>query len=191
MGGTGVDQLQPLRSVLAHVYQEARPRRVAVLGCGPGGGLDVIDPERTDRFVGVDLNPDYLALARQRHPQLGGVAEWICTAVEECELAPASFDLIHAVLLFEYLDPSPVMARIAPWLAPRGLLSIVLQLPGGDAAISATGFSSLQRLSGLMHLVPPDQLCALAAREGLVLQGSTEIPLAREKRFWAGRFTRP
>jgi len=186
MGEEGVDQLGPLRRIVEQVYREVQPSRVAVLGCGPGGALDVIEPGRTARFVGVDLNPEYISLARQRHPQSSAVAQWLCDPVEQCELEAASFDLIHAALLFEYVEPSQVLPRIARWLSPEGVLSVVLQLAGGDAPISETRFASLGRLSGSMRLVPPDRLCELAVREGLRLRSSTEIPLARGKRFWVG-----
>src|SRR5438046_1827051 len=58
MGEAGVDEAGPLRAIFEDVYRTVRPRRAAVLGCGPGGGLDVIDPACTDRLVGVDLNPE-------------------------------------------------------------------------------------------------------------------------------------
>jgi SAM-dependent methyltransferase len=191
MGESGVDQLGPLRRIFEQVYRNDYPMRVAVLGCGPGGGLDVIEPFVTERFVGVDLNPEYLSLARQRHPHLSEAAEWICAHVEQCAFEAASLDLIHAALLFEYVDPSVVLPQVARWLSRGGILSVILQLPGGDAPISETRFSSLQQLSGLMRLVPPDRLCDLATRAGLTLRSSTEIPLARGKRFWAGTFARP
>jgi SAM-dependent methyltransferase len=123
MGEAGVAQLGPLREIFQEVYREVRPRRVAVLGCGPGGGLDVIEASGTERFVGVDLNPEYLRVARQRHPRLESVAEWVCRPIEECQFEAASFDLIHAALLFEYVDPSVVLPQIGRWLAPRGVLS--------------------------------------------------------------------
>jgi SAM-dependent methyltransferase len=191
MGAAGVDQLRPLRDIFADVYQRVRPAGLAVLGCGPGNGLDVVDPAVTRRVVGVDLNADYLALARQRHAPLAGVAEWIRADVTACALDPAGFDLIHASLLFEYTDPALLLPRIAGWLAPGGVLSVVVQLPGGDAAISATGFASLQTLAGLMALVPPERLRALAAGAGLTETSSRDVPLARGKAFWAATFTRP
>ena len=188
MGTAGVDQLGPLSAILADVYRQVHPAHLAVLGCGTGDGLHVVDPTRTRRFVGVDLNPDYLALARQRQSRLAGVAEWICADVATCALEPARFDLIHAALLFEYVDPLLVLPRIAGWLSPGGVLSVVLQQPGGDAPISETGFASLQSLSALMALVPPERFRDLAARAGLSETSSRRIPLARGKSFWAATF---
>ena len=147
MGAGGVDQLAPLRAIFADLYARVRPARLAVLGCGPGNGLDVVDPAVTRRFAGVDLSADYLSLARERHPRLAPIATWICSSADRCDLEAAGFDLIHAALLLEYIDASAVVPRIAGWLAPGGVFSVVLQLPGGDARISATGFASLRTLS--------------------------------------------
>jgi SAM-dependent methyltransferase len=191
MGAGGVDQLAPLRAIFGDVYARLRPARLAVLGCGPGNGLDVVDPAVTVRFAGVDLNADYLALARQRHPRLAHAVDWIHASVDRCDLEASGFDLIHAALLFEYVDVAAVLPRIAGWLAPGGVFSIVLQRPGGDAAISDTGFASLHTLAGLMRLVEPDDLRRLATRTGLVEHSAATIPLARGKSFWAATFRRP
>jgi SAM-dependent methyltransferase len=191
MGATGVDQLAPLRAIFADVYARVRPSRMALLGCGAGNGADVVDARITTTFIGVDLNPEYVALARARHPQLARVADWRCARVEDCELAAASLGLVHAALLFEYVDPALVLPRIAGWLAPGGVLSVVLQLPGGDATISDTGFASLHALSALFRLVSPDELRAHAAGSGLVEQSATAIAVARGKSLWAATFARP
>lgn len=190
MGGDGVDQLAPLEKILAQVYQRLRPARMAVVGCGTGNGLEAVDPTVTQRFVGVDLNPEYLSLARARHPRLATIAEWMCADVAQCTLGPAGFDLIHAALLFEYVEPAAALPRIAGWLAPGGVFSVVLQLAGGDARISPTAFASLQKLSGLMRLVSPEELRDLTARVGLTEVSSAEIGLSRAKSFWAGSFAR-
>jgi hypothetical protein len=89
------------------------------------------------------------------------------------------------------VDPTALMARIARCLAPGGTLSVVLQLPGGDAQISETAFSSLRALSRLMRLIPPDEMLDKATRAGLTLRSERNVPLARGKSFWAATFERP
>ena len=71
------------------------------------------------------------------------------------------------------------------------MLSVVTQLPGGDAPISATAFPILGTLAPLMRLVPPDHLRALASGAGLTEVSSTQVPLAREKFFSAATFATP
>jgi SAM-dependent methyltransferase len=190
MGPDGVDQAGPLRALFAAVYRDLLPQHLAVAGCGTGDGLEVVDASVTGRLLGVDINPEYIALARARHPGLAGVAQWIASPLETCDPAggDGAFDLVHAALFFEHVDPALAIGKLARWVAPGGTLSVVLQLPGGDGAVSATAFTTLRRLDGHMHLVPPAHLCDLAAREGLRVGSSKEVPVARGKRLWAGRF---
>jgi len=185
-----VGQLGPLREIFALVYGELRPRRLAVLGCGPGNGLEAVDPAITGRLVAVDLNPEYLALARQRHARLAAIADWRCGPIEGCDLGSGELDLVHAALLLEHLEPAPLLARIARWLAPGGVFSVVLQLPGADAPVSPTGFSSLGALEPLMRLFPPERLEVDAGQAGLALRSSRRLPLPRGKGFWVGTFGR-
>jgi SAM-dependent methyltransferase len=191
MGPDGVGQLAPLHDIFARVYRELRPARVAVLGCGTGNGLDAIDPAVTERLVGVDLNPEYIALARRRHARLAKLAEWLCASVEDCALERGHFNLVHAALLFEHVDPAKTLPRITPWLAEAGVLCVVLQQPAGEAPVSETPFASLRHLDGHMRLVAPHRFCELAPSAGLALRSSEEVPLPRGKSFWVGQFVRP
>jgi SAM-dependent methyltransferase len=135
MGPDGADQLAPLARIFGEVVAAARPRSIALLGCATGNGLEAVDPAVTSRVVGVDLNPEYLALARRRHAALGEALDLRCADLLACALEPAAFALVHAALVFEHLDPAALAASIAAWLAPRagwlaprGICSVVLQV---------------------------------------------------------------
>ena len=190
MGSGGTDQTRVLADCFAAAYRAVRPRALAVLGCGPGTGLEAVDLAITHRLVAIDVNAEYVALARTRHARLAPVTEWICDPVETCTFAPASFDLVHAGLFFEYVDLDVVGALVTRWLAPGAALSVVLQLPGGDAVISPTAYPSLNRLASIMRLVPPEALVAALSPHGLGLEEAREIPLPRGKRFLAACFRR-
>jgi len=120
MGPQGVDQRAPLSAIFEEVYAAAQPDRLLVLGCGTGDGLEHVNPAVTKRIVGVDVNLQYLGVARQRFIGLGARLELFCSEAERFRAAPASFDLVHAALLLEYLHPEPLVRRIAEWLAPHG-----------------------------------------------------------------------
>ena len=190
MGPGGADQTRILAACFEESYRVSSPRSLAVVGCGPGIGLAVVDPALTKRLVAIDVNAEYLALARARLTSLESIAEWICQAVETCRFSAASFDLVHAGLLFEYVDVDVVSGLIAGWLAPGAALSVVLQLPGGDAVISPTPYTSLNTLASILRLVPPETLVTTLAAHGLELEHRREIPLSRGKRFLAARFRR-
>ncbi len=158
MGPEVADQLAPLASLFGRVCRARRPRRIALLGCATGNGLECVDVATAERVVGVDIHPGYLALARERHRRLGSRLDLVCDDVLAARLEPAAFDLVHAALIFEYLDPALLVARIAGWLAPGGACSVVLQLPAAVGSVTPTPYASVRGLAAAMRLVPPDEL---------------------------------
>lgn len=188
MGPQGVDQLAPLSAMLEEVYAAAQPDRLLVLGCATGNGLEHVNPAVTKRTVGVDVNLQYLGVARQRFIGLGARLELFCSDAEKFRAAPGSFDLVHAALVFEYLLPEPLVRRIAEWVAPHGTCSVVLQLPGGAGPEAPT--KTMQIIERAMKLVPPDELTRLFDHYGLPLRRAKTVPLKHGKSFWAGLFGR-
>jgi len=186
MGPEGVDQLAPLSALFQEAVLGAQPDRVLVVGCGTGNGLEHVDPAVTRRVVGLDVNLQYLGIARQRFFHLGPKLELYCTSVATWRHPAQSFDLIHAALVLEYLHPEPVVAQLAGWLAPGGTLSVVLQLPTGDAPPSDQ--KALEIIRKAQRLVNPDELTALLAAQGLKLRRSRTVPLKYGKSFWFGTF---
>ncbi len=189
MGVEGVDQLAPLAAIFQEVYLAAQPDRVLVLGCATGNGLEHVDPAVTQRIVGVDVNLQYLGVARQRFFHLGPRLELFCSEAEKFRGAqPGSFDLVHAALILEYLHPEVLVRKIAEWLTPDGTCSVVLQLPGGEAPAAPT--KTMQLIAKAMKLVPPDELTRLFEHYGLHRKRAKTVPLRHGKSFWVGLFGR-
>jgi ubiquinone/menaquinone biosynthesis C-methylase UbiE len=188
MGPAGADQLAPLARLFQEAYLAAQPDRVLVVGCATGNGLEHVDPSVTKRAVGVDVNLQYLGIARQRFFHLGPTLELYCNELEKFRQPAASFDLVHAALVLEYVQPDVALRRFAEWLAPGGTCSIVLQLPGGSAPEPAN--RAMQIISKAMHLVDPKELVTAAATHGLSKRREQVVPLKHGKSFWAGTFAR-
>jgi SAM-dependent methyltransferase len=186
MGPAGVDQLAPLSQIFQEVYAAAQPDRLLLLGCATGNGLEHVNPAVTKRIVGVDVNLQYLGVARQRFFHLGPRLELFCSEAERFRAAAGSFDLVHAALVFEYLHPEPLVRRIAEWLADGGTCSVVLQRPGG--AGPAAPSKAMRLIERAMRLVPPAELTALFEQARLPLRRSSTVPLRGEKSFWVGIF---
>ncbi len=186
MGPEGVDQLAPLSAIFQEVYLAAQPDRVLLLGCATGNGLEHVNPAVTQKVTGVDVNLQYLGIARQRFMHLGAKLELFCAEAEKFRAAPQAYDLVHAALIFEYLHPEPLVRRIAEWVAPTGSCSVVLQLPGGDAPPPAN--RAMQIISKAMHLVDPVELTRLCEGHGLALRREKRIPVKHGKTFWVGIF---
>jgi SAM-dependent methyltransferase len=192
MGPQGADQLRVLSGLFAEAYARARPARVAVLGCATGNGFEYVDPAVTGRLLGLDLHPGYLAVAASRHARLGAVLELQCTDVSQVEIDPGSLDLVFAGLFFEYVDPDPVLRRLAGWLKPGGVLAVVLQLPAAACAeITPTRFTSIRKLSGFLRLVPPDRFDVAAREAGLEPGPSRTVPIKGGKEFRFAEYLRP
>jgi SAM-dependent methyltransferase len=188
MGPEGVDQLAPLSGIFQEVYASAQPDRILVLGCATGNGFEHVNPAVTQNVVGVDVNLQYLGIARQRFMHLGPKLELFCSEAEKFRTQPASFDLVHAALVFEYLHPEPLVRRISEWLAPGGTCSVVLQLPGGSAPLAPT--KTMQLIEKAMKLVPPDELTRLFEHYGLPRKRAGTVALKHGKSFWVGLFGR-
>jgi SAM-dependent methyltransferase len=182
MGMDTVRQLQALAEVFATVLAEVRPRRLAVPGCTTGNGLEHVRPKVTDRVVGVDLNLEYLHLLRRRFAgRLPGLAT-VAADLRRPVLRPGAFDLVHCALTLEYLDPRTAVPAMASWLAPGGVLAVVLQLPSPRSGpVSATPYPSLQTLAPIMSLVKPAELDRLATGCGLGRERQWQVALPRGK----------
>lgn len=188
MGPQGVDQLGALSAIFGKIYAALKPARLAVLGCATGNGLEHVDPAVTRQVVGVDVNIQYLAVARQRFAALGASLELYCEDVLRVRLRRGALDLVHAALLFEHVDPLPLAERIATWLAPGGACSVVLQLTAPVPPVAAP--ASMRAVAAGVRLVAPAELRASFRRAGLEERRAYEVPVG-SARFLVALFTRP
>ncbi|HUL59348.1 MAG TPA: class I SAM-dependent methyltransferase [Anaeromyxobacteraceae bacterium] len=186
MGIKGVDQLGPLSQLFQEVYAATQPDRLLVLGCATGNGLEHVDPNVSKRIVGVDVNLQYLGIARQRYFHLGPRLELYNQEVEKFRAAPGSFDLVHAALIFEYLYPEVLVRKIAEWLAEKGTCSVVLQLPGGEGPEPPS--KAMQIIKKAMKLVNPEELTSVFEQYKLPRKRSKVVSLRGGKSFWMGLF---
>ena len=191
MGPAGADQLRPLSTEFARALAAVRPASLLVLGVATGNGLEHVNLDVTRRVVGLDVNAQYLALTRERHGRLGARLELCCADAECAELESGAFDLVWAGLFFEHVDAGLLVPRIAGWLAPGGWLVAALQLPAPAGPVTPSRYATVQALAATMHLVPPAELGALLARQGLALRGAGEVALAHGKALHVSHWQRP
>jgi len=94
--------------------------RVLELGCGAGVPATALLSQRFD-VLGVDISGGQLALAAQRVP----AATFRKADMTALELPEASFDAVTAFYSFIHIpraEQLPLLAKIARWLRPGGLL---------------------------------------------------------------------
>jgi trans-aconitate methyltransferase len=179
-----VDQSRMLGDELEELLQTHRPHALAVIGCAGGNGFERIDPQHTQRVVGVDINPDYLACAQRRFDGVYPSLELICADVQNSALTFAPVDLMFAALIFEYVDVCTTLANLTACLRPGATLAVLVQLPAaGKAPVTATPFVSLASLSAVMRLTPPEEVIGAARSAGLSLSTMRRIELTTGKRF--------
>jgi SAM-dependent methyltransferase len=187
MAAPSVIQLQMLDTIFEEVLDKSSPASVCVLGCTAGNGFQHLINRNLKRVVGIDINQIYLAECRAWFIEDVPNLELICADLNEFDLNEDVFDLIHAALIFEYVEVGPVLAKIHKWLKPGGILSVVLQIPSElSSPVSETNCVPLQRLSSLMHLIKPADFKDIASENGLMELGSKEIELKKGKSFYAG-----
>jgi SAM-dependent methyltransferase len=191
MTAPSVMQLQMLDQLFEKVLDEFNPSSICVLGCTAGNGFQRLINRNLERVVGIDINPIYLAECRAWYIEDVPNLELICADLNEFELAKPEFDLIHAALVFEYLDLNPALEKSYRWLKPGGILSVVIQVPSDiPDADSDTSCIPLRRLSTLMNHILPEEFKESAAKIGLIELRSEQVELKKGISFNIGIYER-
>jgi SAM-dependent methyltransferase len=189
MGSPRVLQQQYLSRIFHEVLERFRPRAVAVLGCATGNGFEHIDSRITRRVVGVDFNPEYVAVLRDRFEWRIPGLSLHCTDIAEFDLEPRSVDLVHCGLVLEYIEPAIVLRKAVQWLKPGGSFTVVLQLESaGHGHVTDTEYESLARLDSVMKLVEPADLVRVATETGFEETLTRVDLLETGKQFHVGCF---
>ena len=184
MSAQSVGQLQMLDKIFEGVLDEYSPNSIAVLGCTAGNGFQHLINRSLDLVVGIDINFKYLAECRAWFIQDVENLQLICADLDELELSDSTFDLIHAALIFEYVEVDSLLAKISRWLKPNGILSVVLQLPCKFLPpVSDTPYQSIKALTPFMKLVDQDVFVSRADLFGLNEETRYKIKLSGGKEF--------
>lgn len=129
MGHPHVAQLAFLSDVFKESLERYDASAIAYLGSATGNGLEHVRPTRTHRLTAIDINSEYLEILRTRYQKKIPCLETVEADLNEIQGPARSYSLIFAGLLFEYLDPDPMLKRISRWLEDGGgrLLMIALR----------------------------------------------------------------
>ena len=189
MSSPAVGQRPVLGRLLGEALETVRPNVVLVLGCSTGNGLEHVNRAVTSRVVVVDVNPKYLLRLRERFPNPTFELDVRPGDVIDIELEREAYDLVHAGLIFEYLEWPVLLPRVAMALKPGGVLSVILQTPSASSpAVTPTTFTSLRKLQSLFCFVEPTALVDAARGEGLNLNARHTEALPAGKSFEVLRF---
>lgn len=188
MGSDNLRQLEALSDLFKRVLDLCSPKSVAVLGVAGGNGLEQIDSAITKRIVALDINPRYIEAIRQRYRTLRGL-ELCCADLTDTHLSLAPVELVHAALLFEHTGLGRCLDNALLLVAPRGKLSVVLQLPSEtEQGVTPTRYLSMQALRDCFALVDVAQFCRELEGKGLHLSHEEQQSLPSGKALWLGIF---
>lgn len=187
MGPEGVQQLAVLSDLFALALHDG-PDSVAILGIAGGNGLDRIDRQVTRRVAGVDINPAYLDIVRTRYGDLE--LHGVDLSQGPAPIEPVS--LVHAALFFEHAGLDPALDHALRLVRnPGGRLCVVLQLPSttSEAAVSNTGYASIQKLKDHFQFVDPQDFRQRMNSRGFTLEQESRHPLYGGKALWFAMFS--
>jgi 2-polyprenyl-3-methyl-5-hydroxy-6-metoxy-1,4-benzoquinol methylase len=191
MSAPNVGQAALLAGVLANALRRLRPVSVAVIGCAGGSGFDRIDPRQVGRVVGVDINPDYLAIARTRYSARFKELELHCADIAAPHFSVEPVEFIYAALVLEYVDASPALRNLAAACAHGGHLITLSQRPSKSmGSVTSTDFTRVQTLSAVLEFVDPRDLEAMAHGAGFELRGAATVSSVAGKDFALHTFQR-
>lgn len=87
------------------------------LGCGSGSLLDVLE-RRGHRTIGMDVRPEGLARAHERHPE----ALLVQAEADRLPLRDGVLDAVVALDVLEHVDDAAALREVARVLRPGGVL---------------------------------------------------------------------
>ncbi len=150
------------------------PQGTTILDIGCGGGEPVARYliDRGFNIVGIDINPDLIALARTRFPQQDWhVGDMRTVTIEQCFAAALLWNSLH---LLSRADQGLMAQRTASWLSPGGRLLFNVEPAAAQGAegchlgarfregLDAADYSATLTRNGMVEIahIENDRTCA-------------------------------
>jgi ubiquinone/menaquinone biosynthesis C-methylase UbiE len=189
MSDKGVRQYKMLNSAFKRAYQIKKPHRLLVLGVTDGNGLEYVSEKITNKIIALDINPEYIKTAQRRFQKIIPQCDFLCEDVTNYKFPLDYFDMVHAALLFEYVDYQNILINIAGSLKFGGVLSTVIQIKDKNISkISKTPYKSLQNLVSIMKIVDINEFLECTASNSLLEIRHEILKPCGEKSFYFGIF---
>lgn len=177
-----VYQLQTLNGMMKEQFCSFDAESVMILGIAGGNGLEHVDDEKFKTVYGVDVNPDYLAVCRQRYPNLEKVLKPICADLTDKELHLPGAVLLIANLLVEYIGYEcfqQVVKKVKPLY-----VSCVIQINRAAAFVSDSPYlHAFDGLSSVHHQIEESKLIASMQEIDYAITKKQERDLPNGKQF--------
>jgi ubiquinone/menaquinone biosynthesis C-methylase UbiE len=165
--------------------------RILDVGCGPGV-LTAALSERARQLVGVDLTPEVIRVARQRHGGLANVA-FVRGVVERLPFASARFDAVVLRLALHHFEhPAEALSEIRR-LLPDGSRLVLLDILTSTDAEVAELHNAIEKLRDPSHarFMPLAALRDTARSAGFTLVRELAWEGTRDFAGWARIINQP
>ena len=187
-----IGQAQMLAETLEALVKRYVPQSVAILGCAGGNGFERLMPLQLDRIVGLDINPQYVATARERFGKSLPQPELYVADLQSTQRLFEPVEFVYAALVFEYVEIKKGLSFASRHCAPGGIFATVMQRRDADEEwVSPSPYSSLLGLESVFRWVAPERFQAEAERVGFALESSDDVVAGGGKGFSVQVFRRP
>jgi ubiquinone/menaquinone biosynthesis C-methylase UbiE len=178
-----VGQSRILGSLTRQTLRKYNPEKFLLPGCASGNGLEHVDNNVTSQVYALDINPEYLEFTVNRFQHRIPNLRTICCDLLTDKLELTDIDLAFCGLLLEYVDPHIALPKIIGTLNKQGNLVIVIQRNNSASFVSKTRYSSLEKLSGIVSDVLPEEIDNICRQIGMTKAFQEEIPVNDGKSF--------
>lgn len=177
-----VFQFQALNKMMKDQFYAYPAQSIMILGVAGGNGLEHVDRQVFHKVYGVDINRNYLDTCVDRHPELQGVFEPICTDLtQEISKLPYA-DLVVADLVIEYIGYECFQSAIRQ-ISPR-YVSAIIQINMDDSYVSDSPYLHVfDRLDEVHHQMEETALVSAMEQIGYKKAAQTEAELPNGKRL--------
>jgi hypothetical protein len=175
-----VYQLQALNEIMCGQFYRYPVSSAMVLGVAGGNGLEHIDPARTKRVYGVDVNAAYLDACAERFTELSGVFVPILADLCGASLSLPRADILIADLVVEYIGYAALQNAVGQ--ANPGYVSAVIQLNPDSGFVSDSPYlHAFDALDAVHRQIDAQGLEQAMAQTGYTQIYSEQTPLPNGK----------
>lgn len=177
-----VQQLQALNRIMSDQLDRYDVSTAMILGTAGGNGLEHVDTTKFDVVYGVDINPQYLEICRQRFSHLGSHFKGLLLDLADLSLSLPKSELIIADLVIEYIGYEAFACHMQK-ICPK-YISVVIQVNKGDGFVSDSPYlHAFDRVAEVHHQIDGTGLKHSLSRIGYSCILNEEYPLPNGKLF--------
>ena len=188
MSASNVGQLKKLSEIIKARLDFLRPISFAILGSATGNGFEHVNNNITKVVYGIDINQQYLDVAKARYGEKINDLRLICADISTDEIKVTGVELLIGALVFEYVDIPVALAKVREILDCDGLFVAILQKSHDGEFVTGTEYRSLQTLEPITHEISEFEFHAEAVKHGLHKTNRESYPVGDNKELIALTF---